>query len=79
MGIEEKKLLVIQEVISNNDEAFIDQILEVVNSISADEKVALSYKIPLRVLEDMAASAEAHLKSGKLTTTADLLKKIENW
>ena len=79
MGIEEKKLLVIQQVISTKNEAFIDQILEAITSNSTDEKEAYAYKVPLGVLEDMADSAEAHYKSGKRTTTAELLKKIETW
>jgi hypothetical protein len=79
MGIEEKKLLVIQEVISNNDEAFIDQILEVVSSNAADERGAHNYRIPLQVLEDMATRAEADLAAGNLITTAELLSDLEKW
>jgi hypothetical protein len=79
MSIEEKKLLVIQEVISNNNEAFIDQILEVLSSNAADEREAHNYKIPLRVLEDMAERAEADLAAGNLITTAELLADLENW
>ena len=79
MGIEQKKLLIIQSIVDAVDEMFIDKVLAAVFRNSSKTQAAFNGDIPKHVLEAMADRAEADLASGNLISSAELLADLENW
>ena len=79
MSLNEKKLLVINEVLSAVNESFLDRLLDVFKARKAEEQHANTASISASTLQAMAQEAESNYKSGKLKSSEQLLSDLDNW
>lgn len=79
MGIEQKKLLIIQSIVDAADEMFIDNVLAAVFRNASKTQEAIHWDIPKHILEAMADRAETDIAAGNIISSAELLADLENW